>query len=68
MWHLSTQVNNGLLAVYITVFDLRRGNLRFFIPFLIYDLVYPSIASNLVTFATLSQNSDSVYTHTCYTF
>ena len=54
MWHLSTQVNNGLLAAYMNVFDPRRGNRRCFIPFLLYDMVYPSIASNLVTLATLS--------------
>ena len=54
MWHLSTQVNNGLLAVYITVFDLRRGKIRCFTPFLVCALVYTSIASKLVTLATLS--------------
>ena len=26
--HFSTQVNNGLIAVYITIFDLRRGKRR----------------------------------------
>ena len=34
-------------------------------PLLVNDLVYPSITSNLVTLATLSPKSDSVYTHTC---
>ena len=53
MWRLITQVNNGLLAVYITVFDPRRGNRRCLIPFLVYTLVYPSIAINLVTLDTL---------------
>ena len=33
VWHLSTQGNNGLLAVYINVFDPRRGKCRWFIPF-----------------------------------
>ena len=56
MWLLSIQVNNGLLAVYITVFDPRRGKRRCFITFIVYSLVYPSIASNLVTLATLSPN------------
>ena len=32
-------------------------------PLLVHALVYPSITSNLVTLATLSPNSDSVYTH-----
>ena len=32
-------------------------------PLLVNALVYPSIASNLVTLATLSPNSDYVYTH-----
>ena len=64
MCHLSTQVNDGILAAYITVFESRRGKRRRFIPFLVYDLIYPSIASNLVTLATLSPWSDSVYTHT----
>ena len=35
---------------------------------LINALVYPSIASKLVTLATLSPQSDSVYTHTCSPF
>ena len=47
MWHLSTQVNNGLLAIYITVFDPRRGKLRFFTSFLVYALVYTINSSNL---------------------
>ena len=37
-------------------------------PLLVNDLVYPSITSNLVTLATLSPWSDSVYTHTCSPF
>ena len=68
MWHLRTQVNDSLLAYYITVFELSRGNIRRFIPFLVYALVYMSIASNLLTFATLSPCSGSVVTHTCSPF
>ena len=64
VWHLSTQVNDGLLAAYITVFDPSRDNCRCFIPFLVYTLVYPIISSNLVTLTTLSPWSDSVCTHT----
>ena len=33
VWHLSTQVNICYLAVYITVFERRRGERRCFIPF-----------------------------------
>ena len=33
VWHLSTQVNNGILAAYITVFDPRRDNSRCFINY-----------------------------------
>ena len=54
MWHLSTQVKNSDLAAYITDFDAMRDNFRRFIPFLVYALVYPSIASNIMTLATLS--------------
>ena len=68
LWHLSTQVNNGPLYVYITVFDPRRGNRRCFIHFLVYALVYRSIASNLVTLGTLSPKSYSAYTQTYYPF
>ena len=32
-------------------------------PLLVNALVYPSIASNLVTLDTLNPKSDSVYTH-----
>ena len=32
VWHLSTKANNGLLAVYITVFDPRRGKRRCLTP------------------------------------
>ena len=53
------------LAAYINVFDPSRGKRRQFIPFLVYDLVYLSIAINLVTLATLVPWSDSVCTHTC---
>ena len=68
VWHLSTQVNNGLLADYITIFDPSRDKCRCFIPFLVYDLVYLSIGSNLVTLDILSSSSESVYTHTCSPF
>ena len=64
MWHLSTQLNNGLLDDYIAFFDPGRGRRRFFITCLVYAMVYPSIASNLVNLATLSPRSDSIYTHT----
>ena len=66
--NLITQVNNGLLAAYITVFETRRDKRRCFITCLVYALVYPSISSNLVTLATLSPRSDSVCTHTCSPF
>ena len=68
VWHLRTQVNNSDLASYISVFDPRRGKLERFIPFLVYVLVYPIIAGNLVTLATLSHWSNSVHTHACCTF
>ena len=64
VWHLSTQANNGLLDAYITDFEPRRGKRRCFITFMVYALVYISIASNLVNLANLSLKSDSVYTHT----
>ena len=54
--------NNGLLAIYMNVFDPRRGKRMCFIPFIFYALFYLSIASNLVTLATLISNSDSVCT------
>ena len=38
-----------------------------FITFLVYALVYPSIASNLTTLDTLNTWSESVLTRTCYT-
>ena len=68
MWNQSTPINDGILAVEITVFDLRRGKRRCFIDFLVYDLVYLIIAANLVTLATLSPWSDSVFTHICSPF
>ena len=68
VWHLITQVNGGDLDAQITVFEPRRGKRRRFTPFMFYSLVYPSIASNLVTMATLSPWSDYVCTHTCYPF
>ena len=68
VWHLSTQMNSGLLAAYITVFYLRRDKRRRFITCLVYALVYPSIASNLMTVDNLSTRYDSVCTHTCSPF
>ena len=65
VWHLSTQMNNGNLDAYITVFEPRRGKCRRFIPFLFYALVYPIISSNLVNLDTLSTWFDSVRMHTC---
>ena len=60
MWHVSTQVNNSILAASIIVFDQSRGKLMRFITFLVYALLYTGITSNLVTFDTLSPWSDSV--------
>ena len=57
-------MNNSDLPVYITVFDPSRVKRRRSIPFLVYALVYPGIAIDLVTLATLSPRSDSVCTHT----
>ena len=68
VWHLSTQVNDSDISAYISVFEPRRDKRRRFIPFMVYALVYPSIASNLMTLATLSPWSDSIWTHTCYHF
>ena len=65
LWHLSTQVINGVLAAQITVFEPSRDTRRCFLPCLVYALVCPSIASNLVTLATLSPWSESVCMHTC---
>ena len=64
VWHLSTQVNNGLLSTYINVFKPRRDKRRCFIPCLVYALVYLSISSNLFNLATLSPRFDSVCMHT----
>ena len=60
VWHLSTQVNGSDLTAYITVFNPRRGKCRQLITFLVYDIVYPIIASNLMTLANLSPWYDSV--------
>ena len=68
VWNLSIQVNNSLISVYITIFYLRRVKHRCFIPFLFYNLVYPSIASNLVTLSNLIPWYDYVCTHTCSHF
>ena len=64
VWHLITQVIYIDLAAYITVFGPRRDKRRQFITFLVYDMVYPSISSNLVILATLSPWYDYVRTHT----
>ena len=68
VWHLSTQVNYGIITFYIIVSDPRRGERRRFILFLVYALVYPIISSNLVTLTNLSIWSDSVSTHNCSPF
>ena len=68
MWNLITQVNDGDLAAYITVFDLSRYKGMCFTPFLVYDMVYLSISRNLVTLATLSHWSGYVFMHDCYPF
>ena len=52
VWNVSTQMNNGILAAWITVFDLRRDKRRCLIPCLVYALLYQSISSNLMTLAT----------------
>ena len=64
VWHLITQLNDSDISTYINLFDLRRDNHRCFIPFLVYDLVYPGIADSLVTLSTLSPWSDSFCSHT----
>ena len=51
-----------------TVFDQRRVKRRRFITFMNYDLVYLSIASNLITSTTLNAWYDFVCTHTCSPF
>ena len=66
VWHLSIQVKNSDPAAYINVFDPRRDKRRRFITFMVYDLVYLSIASNLVTLDALSPWSDYVCTHPWY--
>ena len=63
--HLSTQVNDSYIAAYTNVFDPRRDKRSWSIPFLVYALVYPIIACNLVTLDTLSPWSEYFCTHTC---
>ena len=58
VWHLITQINGGDIDAQITVFYPRRDKRRRFINFLVYTLVYMSIASNLMTLATLSNRSE----------
>ena len=53
-------MNYSYIAAYITFLDLRINKRRRFIPFLVYDMVYPSIASNLVSLGTLIPWLDSV--------
>ena len=64
LWHLSTQLNNSDISSYINFFYPRSGKRSRLIPFLVYSLVYLSIASNLVTLDTLSPWYESVCTHT----
>ena len=47
-------MNDSDLSVYIYVFGLSIGKSRGFITFFVYALVFPIIATNLVTLATLS--------------
>ena len=68
VWHLSTKLNNGIIAAWISVSDLKRGKHKRFIPFLIYALLYPSISSNLVNLATLIPWFDSVCMYTYFPF
>ena len=68
VWHFSTKANDGILYVYVTVFEPRRVKRRQLINFLVYALVYPSIDSNLVNLAILSNWSESFCMHTCYLF
>ena len=65
VWHISTQLNDGLIVAYIIVFYPRRGKSRCFIPFMVYALVYPNIYRNLVAFAALSPWCDSFWKHIC---
>ena len=60
VWHLSIQMNDGDLAAYINIFEIRRGKHRRLINFTVYALVYPSIAINLVTLDNLSNWFESV--------
>ena len=68
MWHLITKVNGGILSVYINVFEPMRGKQRRLTPFLVYALVYPNIASNLVNLYNLSPWSEYLCMHTCSPF
>ena len=61
-------MNNSDISAYINDFDPKKDKRRHFISFLVYAMVYLSISSNLVTLATLSPWSDSVYMHTWYLF
>ena len=45
MWHLITQVNDGIIAAQITVFGPMMGKFRRFIPFIIYALRCPIVSS-----------------------
>ena len=68
MWHLNTQVKDGILAVYINVFEPRMGKRRRFINFMVYPMVYSSIAIKHVTLDTISPWYEYVCTHTCSHF
>ena len=53
-------MNGGILASWINVSDTRMVEHRRFIHFLVYALVYLSIASNLVTLSILITWYDSL--------
>ena len=61
--HTSEQRSSSCLYYF---FEMRRDKRRWFIHCLVYNMVYPSISSNLVTLTTLTPQYDSVCTHICY--
>ena len=64
VWNLITQVNDGLLAAYIAVFDPSMGKCMRCVPFMVYNMIYTNICINLTTLDTLSPWSVSVCIHT----
>ena len=68
VWNFRTQVNYSDIAAYITVFDPSMDKCMRFIPFLVYAMFYPIIASNLMTLVTLIPWYDSFYMHACSPF